>query len=160
MSTGNIIIAIICIVAFIFPFVLIGRKGRKAKKRLKRSLNNFVKAHNFELDKVELLDKSALGWDSKNHLALYTEIVNEQFVTRHIELEGIKTCKLNRKRRDINSSNGNESLLSKLELAFYPKLNSGEVETFILFDENSGDRLGDELQTGTKWTKIYNTRSK
>lgn len=160
MSTGNIIIAIICIVAFTFPFVLIGRKGRKAKKRLKRSLNNFVKEHHFEIDKVELLDQSALGWDSKNHLALYTEIINEQFVTRHIALDGIKTCKLNRKRRDVNSSNGNESLLSKLELEFYPKTKSGEVASFVLYDEKTGDRLGDELQTGIKWAEIYNSKSK
>lgn len=160
MSTGNIIIGIICVIAFIFPFVFIGRKGRMKKKGLKTSLYNYAGKHNFKIDQFETLDELALGIDSTNNVALITETINEEFVTRHVALDEIKTCQLNRKRRDVNSASGNESLLSQLDLSFYPRTKNDDVVSFLLYDENSGKRLGDELQLGVKWVEIYNGKKK
>lgn len=157
MGTGNIVIVILCIVAFIFPFVLIGGKGRKKKRALKKALRNYAGEQSFNIDELEVDEEFALGIDSNNHVALFARVLNEGYTTSHINLNEIKTCKLNHQRRDVNSSNGPESLLSKLELGFYPKTKTGEVVSFVLFDENSGTRLGDELQMGNKWAKIYSS---
>lgn len=155
MSTGNIIITIICIVVFFAPFVLIGRKGRRRKKGLKTNVQDYANKLNYKVDQFEALDELALALDSENHIAFMTEIVANEFVTRHVELDATQTCKLNRKRRDVHTSVGNESLLSQLELSFYPKTKSEETTSFVLYDEASGKRLGDELQLGVKWVDLY-----
>lgn len=156
MVSGNTIIIIICIVAFVFPFAFIGRKGRKKKKGLKKSLQDYAEKHSFQIDEIEVLDELALGVDNKNCVAFSTEIVGEEYAVHHVVLNDVKTCQLNRKRRDVNTSAGSESLLSQLELAFYPKTKNGEVLSFVLYDENGGNRLGDELQLGVKWAEVYN----
>lgn len=160
MNTGNIIIITLCILAFILPFVLIGRKGRKKKKGLKMSLQNLANKHNFQIDQLDIVDDLALGVDENNHVAFFAEAVNDGFKTNHVVLGDSLTCILNRKTRNVNTNFGNESLLSQLKLVFSPKSKNEEINSFILFDESNGKRLGDELQFGNKWAEIYNRNRK
>ena len=157
METGSILIGLISIVAIVIPFIYMYRKSQSTERGLVKNLKEYASKNGFQLDRSEAVASLALGLDSKNKLAYFTEVDHGIYDTRHIPLSDFSLCKVNREVREVDYHGEKDKITHSLEVCFYPKNKKDEVTSFLLFDEDRNKMLSGEIQLANEWVAHFNS---
>lgn len=156
METGNVLIGVISIVAIVIPFVIMYRRSKSTERGLAKNLKEYADRNSLQLDKWESVGNLALGLDTKNKVAYFTEIEEGVYETRHLTLSDFSVCKVNREVREVNYHDEKDIVTHSLEVNFYPKNKKDEVASFLLFTEDKNRMLCGEIQLANDWVAKFN----
>jgi len=157
METGNILIGLISIVAIVIPFIYMYRKSKSTERGLVKNIKAYAENNSLQLDRSEAVANLALGLDSKNKIAYFSEVDHGVYDTRHVSLSDISICKVNREVREVDYHGEKDKVTHSLEICFYPKNKKDEVSTFLLFDEDKNKMLSGEIQLANEWVAHFNS---
>lgn len=157
METGSILVGVISVVAIVIPFVYMYRKSKSTERGLVKNIKTYAEKNGLQLDKSEAVASLALGLDTKNKIAYFSEVDHGVYDTRHITLSDISICKVNREVREVNYHGEKDKITHSLEVCFYPKNKNGEVTSFLLFDEDKNKMLSGEIQLANEWVAHFNS---
>lgn len=158
MDTPTIITAVIIVLIFIAPFVLINRHNRKKEQPLLQALWRIAKKNNCSVSQHDIWNNAAIGIDEANSMVFFTQKVNSIETAQQLALTEIKKCRIISTNKTAgNKDDGNFKEVDKLELAFaYKEKNNAEtVLEFYNSDINSSSLTG-ELELAERWCKIAN----
>lgn len=156
METGNILIGVISITAIALPFIIMYRRSKSTERGLIKNLKSYADRNGFNLDKWESVGNLALGIDSNNKVAYFTEVEEGVYDTRHLNLTDFSICKVNREVREVDYHGEKDKVTHSLEVNFYPKSKNDMVSSFLLFDENKNKMLSGEIQLANEWVANFN----
>lgn len=152
----SILIGVISIAVIIIPFVYMYRKSKRTARELTKRLEAYAKENNFNIDKSESIAQLALGLDSKNKVAFFAKFEEGVHEIRHLYLDSVSICKVNRKVREVDYQGEKDRVTHRLELDFYPINKKEEVTSFLLFTEEDDKMLSGEIQLAEDWEVKYN----
>ena len=155
MDTVTLIMGVILIAVVGVPVVFIGRKGKKAKRKLKELLTTAAARENCTISEYEIWEDSVIGTDKQNHVVFFVNAANGNNVVQNIHLAEIKSCKSNITGRTFDSNGRSVKIIDRLCLHFIPKNNKPEIE-LEFYNAEKGAQLFNELGTLEKWQKIVN----
>ncbi len=158
MDTPTIFTALIIVLLFITPFVLINRHNRKKEQPLLEALWAIAKKNNCDVSQHDVWNNTAIGIDKANSMVFFTQKLNSIKTAQQLALAEIKKCRIvSTNKITGNKDDGNFKEVDKLELAFaYKEKNNAET---VLEFYNSGinsSSLTGELELAERWCKIAN----
>src|SRR5690554_2603242 len=155
METGNLIIGGISAAAIILPFVFMYRKRKQLERELTKGLKSYAASKNLKIDQTEVAGNVILGIDHQNTVAFLGKKEKTEEIFRHVNLENIKLCKVNRQVREIVTHGKKDKVTHSLSLEFYPQHQQEEITRFSLYNEDSDEALGGEIQLANEWVRRF-----
>ncbi|PKP14350.1 MAG: hypothetical protein CVU08_00790 [Bacteroidetes bacterium HGW-Bacteroidetes-3] len=160
MNLGTAITGAIFIAIFMLPFIFMLQGRKKKEKQLLQSISTVANNHHCKISQHELCEEFAIGLDeTANHL-FFLKKTADQEIAQHVNLAEIKSCKVVKTERSVNSKDVNYKSIKNLDLqfSFLDKKNSDLLFSFYDAEENM--ELNGEIQTIEKWAKIVNNHLK
>jgi len=158
MDIGNVIVGTILIVTCIAPFIWLHRVKKRAEKQLLNALTNLAAEHKGVISRYETCRDMVIGLDEQNNRVFFYKKSPSEEVAQHIELAGIKTCKVVNTSRTLKDKDNVRNVLEKLELSFVPAAENNPAIVLELYDMYKNVQPLGELEFAEQWAKWMNER--
>ena len=148
--TGIVVLSVLALLIWVNNF----RQNQK-KKKLLDNLNQQAALRNITISENDILNNNYIGIDKESNKVFFAN-VNKNIETS-IDLQSISKCVMNENVRNVNTSNGTQKVIDKIELSFILR-DTNKVATNLEFynTENGDYQLSGEHQFLEKWTQIIN----
>lgn len=157
MDLGTLIISLVCIFAFVVPFVIFNRRNKAASTALVKQLKEYAASHQFEVSEYEKEGELVLGIDHDKKVAFFLDGTNKETARPvHVNLADFSMCRVNQ----VNDGVKDDAIIKKIALDFIPKSRKEENVSFVLYEESDERRLNNEVQLSRGWVDVFNRRIK
>jgi len=155
---SNTIVWIVLLVLMILPLYWLFQSGSKTRKKLTATLVQLAKGKNSTLTKQDYCDKTIIGFCDQNQFLFYAESTQKGIVTKIVDLNQMKSCKIVTTDKDAIAANGKPTrVIDRLELSL-AYINPETPNELLEFynTANGSFALSGELQLIEKWEHLVN----
>jgi hypothetical protein len=147
MDLSSAIIGILLMLICILPFILIGNKNAKKRKKKLQIITNSAKKMNGAIYKNEFWTENGMGIDKTNKMLYFSTQSQEPNSYKVISLKGVQDCSI------IRNENASKSI-TKLALQLnYTDKDKQSVE-LAFYERDKNLNLVNELELVHKWAAI------
>lgn len=156
MDTNSSLLIAILTLIFVSPIIWIRFKQKKSQNLLINALNDLAIQNNSKITKHEICGDIIIGIDISNKTIFFLNLSKENSSSVCIQLSEFKRTNINKKHRQVQSKDGNYTILEKLILNFEPKNKTSNEINIEFFDIDKSLQINGELQLIEKWSKVIN----
>lgn len=158
MDSGTIIISLILVVLAVLPFIFTGKKFRRQKKQLVKTLNGLAEQNQVKLSNYEAGGSFGIGLDQNEGRLFFARFIGEEITSQSVLLAEMNRCKLKTGNRLLDDG---EKIIDRVELVLSPS-SSGQPDVVLEMYNSEYDTLTirGELQTATRWEQIISEAMK
>lgn len=160
MDIGNVILGTVLIVTCVAPFIWLNQIKKRAEKQLLKSLTDFAAEHDGVISRHETCRDMAIGLDEQHNRVFFYKKSPTEEVRQHIELAGIKSCKVINTSKSLRDKDNVRTVLEKLELSFAPAVENKPATVLEIYDMYKNVQPAGELDFAEQWAKWVNERLK
>ena len=160
IDLGTTLVGVVGLALFALPFVYDYRNRKKKEKLLFQSLNGIAQEHNCKISQYEFCSDIIIGLDESKNFVFFLRKRKENFISQHVDLSEIQTCRTAKKARTIKTKDGNLVIIDRIELCFTPTNNRMNEIRFEFYYKELNSQLIGQLQLADKWAKQLNERIK
>lgn len=157
MESVNVINVGILALLFIVPIALLKYKRSKRTKLFLDPLAALAEKSHSKIMEHDIWNNAVIGIDKNTHTLFVIKGTDETRIQKEIDLREVQSCKLNNTSRTVNTSDGPQTIIEKLELIFAYRDRS-KSEASIEFYNSKFDNLtiNEEFKLTGKWLEIIN----
>lgn len=160
MNLGTAITGAIFIAIFMLPFIFMLQGRKKKEKQLLQSILAVANKHSCKISQHELCEEFAIGLDETANQLFFLKKTEDKEIAQFVNLSEIKSCKVIKSERSVNSKDANYKLINNLDLQFSFLNQKNPDVLFSFYNAEEDMELNGEIQTIEKWAKIVNDRLK
>lgn len=148
----NIVIAIITLLC-VLPFVWFTLVGKRRTAKQQKIIKDLIKGEDVNFNHKEFWNQSFIGVDDSKNRLLFSKLMTSDHQVMNIDLNEVKSCKIDKITREFNRDKKVESQLQKLnlELAFNSQKPNAIITIYDIEDNLSEDF---EMKRAEKWQKV------
>ena len=135
---------LICVLPYLW-FILIGKNNSKKNEKL---FKDVIKRENVSFNTKEQWNNNFIGIDESKNILIFVKLINQEAYSLKIDLNELKSCRINKKTRDYKKEKKIETELQSLDLELTLK---NEIITLHFY--NSNDQFSEymEIKRAEKW---------
>lgn len=160
MNLGTAITGAIFIAIFMLPFIFMLQGRKKKEKQLLQSISTVANNQNCKISQHELCEEFAIGLDETTNQLFFLKKTADQEIAQFVNLSEIKSCKVIKSERSVNSKDANYKTINNLDLQFSFLNQKNPDVLFSFYNAEENMELNGEIQTIEKWANIVNDRLK
>ena len=149
MDVMKIFVTLMIVLPYIW-FILMGKSAAKKKEKI---FNKLLKQEQLTLTSKEMWNNSIIGINETKKIMLFVKLKDAQKDFFSINLNDVKSCQINKVKREFKKDKKNEFELQKLdlELSFISKKPNAILNFYDINDSFSQDF---EMQRVEKWMAL------
>gem|GEM_PF-1635211 len=152
MKVSSTVVIVIITLLCIFPFVWFMLIGQKATLKSKKIIKGLIQKEDLTLNNEAFWNRSFIGIDPTKNILLYVKLTTETPEVLKLDLNDVKTCRINRVARDYKHENRTESELQSLFLEIGFASNKPDVALkFYDIEDKFSENL--EMNRAETWQK-------
>ncbi len=116
-----------------------------------QSLKQMAQSNDCEVGEFELGTEFAIGMTSNERFVFFHKKINDMETNLQVALAEIENCSIHAVKRNVQSKEGNETVIDKLDLHFKLKNLKNEIIKFEFYNSKDHFMLNGEVQLIQKW---------
>lgn len=154
MEMKTLIMGTIAVLALVGPFIFVLIKNKRKNNKTKSIFMKYANVDNSNIDESDILDNIAIGIDYNQNRLYFIKHSNNQESKQIINLNDVRSAKLEKKQRTVKSGKSSTLIIEKVELVLTSNNPNKQNYVLDLYDENINMVLSGEVQLANKWVAI------